>query len=126
MDSNNATVTIWQSGRLAPQHVTRRFAFDFEREQWLGAALLVLSAVVLALFVGVLEHAMGRAELAHEAQRSRAVAEAQCEAGQPAAARGSCIALFNGDVAAAEATGDAPGTDARVTAVSMNTLQAAR
>ena len=59
--------------------------------------------MVLAIFVGVLENDVGRGELEHAAQRSRAVAEAQCEADQPADQRGRCIALFNGDVVAAQA-----------------------
>jgi hypothetical protein len=101
MESNVQTVTIWQSGRLAPHLAPRRF--EFGREQWLGAALLVLSAIVLAMFVTVLERDVGRNEMQHMAQRSRAVAEAQCESDQPAELRGRCIALFNGDVVAAQA-----------------------
>jgi hypothetical protein len=104
MESNSHTVTIWQSGRLAPHLAPPRF--DFGREQWLGAALLGLSAIVLALFVMVLERDVDRSELQHLAQRSRAVAEAQCEADQPAQLRGRCIALFNGDVVAAQAAPD--------------------
>ena len=101
MDTNSGTVTVWQSGRLAPHLSARPFDFDFTREQWLVAALLALSSVVLAVFVGVLERDVGRGELQHATQRSRAVAEAQCEADQPAELRGRCIALFNGDVVAA-------------------------
>ena len=123
MNTNSGTVTIWQSGRLAPQLASRRFGFEFGREQWTMAALLVLSAVVLAIYVGVLRRDVVRNELAHAAQRSRAVAEAQCEAGQPAEQRGRCIALFNGDVAAAQATPDNALSEqenaARATTVSM-------
>jgi len=104
MESNSNTVTIWQSGRLAPHLAPRRF--EFSREQWLGAALLVLSAIVLTMFIAVLERDVGRSEMQHVAQRTRAVAEAQCESDQPAELRGRCIALFDGDVAAAQA---APG-----------------
>jgi hypothetical protein len=103
MDTNSGTVTVWQSGRLAPQLASRRFRVEFGREQWMMAALLTLSAVVLAIYVGVLQRDVGRNELAHAAQRSRAVAEARCEADQPADRRGRCIALFNGDVVAAQA-----------------------
>ena len=103
MNTHSGTVTVWQSGRLAPHIAARRFDFEFSREQWLGAALLTLSAVVLAIFVGVLEKDVGRGELQHATQRSRAVAEAQCEADRPADLRGRCIALFNGDVVAAQA-----------------------
>ena len=104
MNTNSGTVTLWQSGRLAPQAVSRRFQFQFGRDQWLGAALLTLSAGVLAVFVGVLEKDVERGELQHATQRSRAVAEAQCEADQRADQRGRCIALFNGDVVAAQAS----------------------
>ena len=99
------TVTIWQSGRLAPRVVERRF--EFTREQWTGAAVLAASAVVLALYVAVLERDVGRSEMQHMAQRSRAIAEAQCEADQPSDRRGRCIALFNGDVVAAQAPPEA-------------------
>ena len=124
MDSNPSTVTIWQSGRLAPQVAPRRAESGFERAQWLGAALLVMSAVVLALFVGVLERAVSRGEMTHQAQRSRAVAEAQCEAGQPAASRGACSALFDG--APAGRAGDDAAGSPRLAAVSMSTLEAAQ
>jgi hypothetical protein len=107
MNTNSGTVTVWQSGRLAPQLASRRFRFEFGREQLAMAALLVLSAVVLAIYVGVLRRDVDRNELAHAAQRSRAVAEAQCESDQPADQRGRCIALFNGDVVAAQAPAEA-------------------
>ena len=109
MDTTQGTVTVWQSGRLAPRGEERHF--EFTREQWIGAALLALSAFVLAMFVMVLEREMDRSELQHATQRSRAVAEAQCEAEQPADQRGRCIALFNGDEVAtqAPATAAAPG-----------------
>ncbi|MDP9125020.1 MAG: hypothetical protein M3N82_10555 [Pseudomonadota bacterium] len=103
MNTNSGTVTVWQSGRLAPRAASRRYDFEFRGEQWLGAALLTLSAVVLAIFVGVLEKEVDRGELQHATQRSRAVAEARCEADQRADQRGRCIALFNGDVVAARA-----------------------
>ena len=112
MNTNSGTVTVWQSGRLAPHVGARPFDFtQITREQWLAAALLTLSAVVLAIFVGVLEKDVGRGELEHAAQRSRAVAEAQCEADQPADQRGRCIALFNGDVVAAQAGATAAAPD---------------
>ena len=112
MNTNSGTVTVWQSGRLAPQAASRSFDLRFGREQWLMAALLVLSAVVLAVYIGVLEHDVDRGELQHAAQRSRAVAEAQCEADQPADQRGRCIALFNGDVVAIRAPAEAAPQDA--------------
>ena len=105
MDNTSGTVTLWQSGRLAPRLAARRF--DFTREHALGAALLVLSALVLAAFVAVLENDVGNGALAHQAQRSRAQAEAQCEADQPAQLRGRCIALLNGDAVALEAQPEA-------------------
>jgi uncharacterized membrane protein YcjF (UPF0283 family) len=128
MDSNPSTVTIWQSGRLVPQGASRRFEFAFDRAQWLGAALLVLSAVVLALFVAVLERDVHRGEMAHQAQRTRALAQAQCEGGDSVQSRGACTALLNGapaDVETADAaTGAVDDGGARPSAVSMNSLQA--
>jgi hypothetical protein len=100
MNTHPGTVTVWQSGRLAPHAMAR--GFEFGREHWLGAGLLALSAIVLAIFIGVLEKDVDRGELQHATQRSRAVAEAQCEADRPADQRGRCIALFNGDVVAAQ------------------------
>ena len=104
MSTHPGTVTVWQSGRLAPHAAARHF--EFTREQWLVAALLALSALVLVAFVSVLQRDVDRSELQHATQRSRAIAEAQCEAGQPADQRGRCIALFNGDLVAAQAPAD--------------------
>ena len=106
MNTNPGTVTLWQSGRLAPHAAVH--GFEFTREHGLGAGLLALSAVVLAIFVGVLEKDVDRGELQHAAQRSRAVAEARCESDQPADQRGRCIALFNGDVVALRAPAATP------------------
>lgn len=104
MENNLGTVTVWQSGRLAPHVMARRFDLSqLTREQWIGAALLFLSGVVMAMYVSVLQRDVSAAEMAHMAQRSRAVAQARCEADQPAERRGQCIALFNGDVVAADA-----------------------
>jgi hypothetical protein len=100
MDTTSGTVTIWQSGRLAPRAAARRL--EFNREQWLATVLLVLSALVLTAFVAVLEKDVDSGAMQHQAQRSRALAEAQCEADQPAELRGRCIAMLNGDVAALE------------------------
>ena len=100
MNTTSGTVTVWHSGRLAPHLASRSFHLRFGREEWLGAGLLMLSAVVLAVFIGVLERDVGRNELVHAAQRSRAVAEARCEDALPADQRGRCLALFNGDTTA--------------------------
>jgi hypothetical protein len=101
MDTHQDTLTIWQSGRLAPQARSR--SFEISRERWLEAGLLALSAVVMAVYVSVLQHDVDRNALQRAAERSRAVAEAQCESEQPADQRGRCIALFNGDEVAATA-----------------------
>ena len=110
MDTQQGTVTVWQSGRLAPRAAERHF--EFTREHWIGAGLLALSAFVLAMYVVVLQRDVDRSELQHATQRSRAVAEAQCEAGQSAGQRGRCIALFNGDEVAAQAPAEAAPVDA--------------
>ena len=71
MDTTSGTVTIWQSGRLAPRAATRRV--EFTREQWLAGALLVLSALVLTAFVAVLQNdvATGPLRAAQAAAPSR-------------------------------------------------------
>jgi hypothetical protein len=100
MDTHPGTVTVWQSGRLAPHVAAPRLDFaQVTREQWLCAALLLASGIVLAAYVGVLRRDVSSSEMEHMAQRSRAIAEAQCEVDRPAERRGECIALFNGDVA---------------------------
>ncbi len=73
MDTYPGSVTVWQSGRLSAHAAPRRTRLT--RAQWLGAALLVLAAVVLAFFVGVLRQAVDRGELAHAAQRSGGMAQ---------------------------------------------------
>jgi hypothetical protein len=104
MNSSPSTVTVWKAGKLALRPATP--PFEFSRERWIGAALLMLSAIVFSIFVAVLERDVDRGRLQHAEQRARAVAEAQCEAAQPAESRGTCIALFNGDVVAASAKAD--------------------
>ena len=108
MTTHEGTASVWQSGRLAPQAGARHI--EFTREQGVGAALLALSALVLAVYVTVLERDVDRNALQRAAERSRAVAEAQCESEQPADQRGRCIALLNGDQDAAKAPVEvAPG-----------------
>ena len=63
---------------------------------------------MLAVYVAVLKGEVDRSTLQHAMQRSRAVAEAQCEADQPADQRGRCIGLFNGDELASTAPAAAP------------------
>ena len=108
MTTHEGTATVWQSGRLAPQAAARHL--ELTPEQGLGAALLGLSALVLAVYVTVLERDVDRNALQRAAERSRAVAEAQCESEQPADQRGRCIALLNGDQVTAKApVAPAPG-----------------
>jgi hypothetical protein len=103
---DSGTVTVWQSGRLAPQAVSR--PVEFTRDHALFSALLLLSALVMALYVVVLQRDVDRGAIVRQEQRSRAVAEAQCEANRTAGQRGRCIALVNGDVAALDAPPAAP------------------
>jgi hypothetical protein len=143
MPTSPATVTVWESGRLKPQASSR--PVDFGRDAWIATASLTLSAIVLAVFVAVLERDVNRSEMAHGQQRARAVAEAQCEAAQPAESRGSCIALFNGDATATADAGwaaddastsgvqqapvnavHAQGTRGRLTTASMTSVAEAR
>ena len=101
MDTTSGTTTVWQSGRLASRPAPQPFEFGAER--WLATAMLVLSALVLAAYVVVLQRDVDGGAMQHQAERSRAVAEAQCEAGQPVELRGRCIAMLNGDVATLDA-----------------------
>jgi hypothetical protein len=73
MDTTSGTVTVWQSGRLARAQAARRF--EISREQWLGAALLLLSAIVLTMFVGVLRDDVAGGPSHHFAQRSPAATQ---------------------------------------------------
>ena len=99
MNTPSSTVTIWESGRLVAP-LARRGAFEFSHEHWIAAALLVLCALVMTLFVGVLEREVDRGEMQRAQRHSRAVAEAECEAAQAADSRSTCLAIFNGDVVA--------------------------
>lgn len=90
MNPNLSTESLWQSGRLVQSQPTRRFVFG--RSQWLGAVLLLLAAVVLALYVAVLERDVDRSALAHQAQREHAAVEAHCEDGSPGTPQGGCAA----------------------------------
>jgi len=101
MSMHPGTVTVWQSGRLAPRATARRF--EFTGEHWLIAGLALMSLVVMAIYVAVLEKDVDRTAMARLEQRSRAVAEARCESDRAADQRGRCIALFDGDAAAVEA-----------------------
>jgi hypothetical protein len=102
MDTDPGTLTVWQSGRLAPRLAARRFEFQWGRAQSLGAALLALSAVVLAAFVGVVQRDVERGELVHAAQRARSV-DAACAQDQPAEQGGRCPAPYEGDTPATAA-----------------------
>ena len=117
-DTNLGTLTVWQSGRLAPRASARRFEFAFTREQWIVAGLLLLSAIVLSVYVAVLERDVDHSEMAHLAQRARALAVAQCEAGQPAGQHARSSAATDDDVATASAR-PATATDPRAMTVSL-------
>ena len=111
MNTPSSTVTIWESGRLVAAPTAPRAEFAFTRERWIGAVLLVLCAVVMTVYVVVLERDVGRSELAQAGLRSRAVAEVACESSQPVAARGSCVAILNGRAVAITRDGE-PVADA--------------
>jgi hypothetical protein len=104
MDTTSGTVTVWKSGRLAPQGATQRFEFD--REHALICGLLALSTLVFAMFVVVLERDVDSGAMQH----ARAVAQAQCEAEQPARLRGRCIAMLSADGVVLQAPVAAPHT----------------
>jgi uncharacterized membrane protein YcjF (UPF0283 family) len=113
MNTPSSSVAIWESGRLAKRRPSR--PLDFNREQWIATALLVLAAIVFAAFVAVLEQDMRRSELQRSEQRARAIAEADCEASRPAESRGACLALFNGDAVAVAQDGAAKTAAVRPT-----------
>jgi hypothetical protein len=143
MNTSPSTVTVWESGRLKPQAPPRPIGFG--RDAWIAIALAILSAIVLAVFVAVLEQDVNRSRMAYGQQRARAVAEAQCEAAQPAESRGSCTALFYGDALASSNPGrtadgastsgaqqvpvnavSAQGAGERLTTASMTSIAEAR
>ncbi len=101
MNTPSSPVFLWESGRLAERPAPRALAFT--REQWIAATLLVLAAVVFAVFVAVVERAVQRSEIQHRSLRARAVAEAECEAAKPAESRGDCRSLFDGQAQAGAA-----------------------
>ena len=103
MSTPLSTVTIWESGRLVAVPPARPFMAGLRREHWIAAALLVLCGLVMTAYVCVLERVVARGELQHDELRARAVAEGQCEQSQLAAARGTCLAIFDGSDAAATA-----------------------
>ena len=90
MNPQPSTVTVWRSGKLAAAApaAPRRHGL----EQMVGAALLALSAVVLAIYVSVLQREVRRSELMHEAQRTGQVLPAPCESDPDALRRGECLA----------------------------------
>jgi len=74
MDNDDpGTVTIWQSGRLAPRVTARHL--EFTREHMIAAAMLVLSALVMTAYVAVLEKDVDRSVLARQAQRAQPPAQ---------------------------------------------------
>ncbi len=108
MTMTSHTVTVWESGRLvaappAPSQMPR-----FRREQWIGGALLVACALLMTLYVCVLERDVNRAALQRDEMRAREVAEGACESTRAADGRGACLAILRGDaVASARGTPDA-------------------
>ena len=87
------TVSIWQSGRLVP--VAPRARFEPRRAHWIGAGLLVLAAVEMALYVAVLERDLGHAAIARARAYEQAVAIGRCDV-KWGAARADCLAQASG------------------------------
>lgn len=97
MDTSPSTPTIWESGRLVARPSRPRVEFAFGRQRWIAAALLVMCAVVMTIYVAVLQREVARSAMQHDEQRARAVAEAGCEASRPAQDRGECLAILEGE-----------------------------
>ena len=102
MTTPSTDIAVWQSGRLGPRHGSR--SLHFGRSQWVGAGLLVASAVVFAAFVSVLESDVNRNEIAHAERHARAQAVAACQAEHPAGGGGSCLALYADGAVSAKPT----------------------
>jgi hypothetical protein len=102
MTTPSHDVAVWQSGRLAGRGGSR--SFHFGRTQWVGASLLVASAVVFAAFVSVLESDVQRNEIAHAEQHARAQAVVACQAAHPTGGGGSCLALLKDGAVSAQPT----------------------
>jgi hypothetical protein len=89
MTPQSSTVTIWRSGRLAvPARQPRR---RIDLEIMVGSALAVACAVVMALYVSVLQREVARSELLHEAQRTGHAVPVPCESDPDALRRGVCL-----------------------------------
>ena len=108
MSTSPSTVTIWESGRLVAAPPARPLMDGLRREHWIGAALLLACALVMAVYVSVLERVVNHSTMQHDAQLARAVAEGQCEQSHAADARGACLAIFDGtDAVTTASTTDA-------------------
>jgi hypothetical protein len=104
MNTPSSAIALWDNGRLVPPEPP----FQMDADQALEAALWVACAVVLAIFVAVLEHGVHRSELRQAEARARAIAEAECESSRPAETRAACLAVFDGGAPeAAVATAEA-------------------
>jgi hypothetical protein len=87
------TVSIWESGRLVP--IAPRARFELRRGHWIGAGLLLLAALEMALYVAVLERDVSRAEIAKARAYEQAVAMGRCDV-KWGAARTDCLAQASG------------------------------
>jgi len=131
MNNPSSTVTVWEGGRLALATPPQRL--EFGRDRWIAAALLLLSAIVLALFVAVLVQDVQRGALRHEERHTRALTAAQCESQATVDARDDCraqlagagAALASRDTAPADAVSAREGA-ARATTVSLSSPTAWR
>jgi hypothetical protein len=106
MNTPSSAIALWDNGRLVLRQPEP--PFEMSAGQALEAALWVACAVMLALFVAVLEHGVHRNEMRQAELRARAIAEAECESSRPAETRAACLAVFDGGSPdAAVATADA-------------------
>ncbi len=94
MPSKSSTVTVWRSGKLAAPAPAPRHQLGLE--VMVCAALLAMAAVVFAFYVAVLERAVTRGELAHQAQRLGRAAAVPCESDPDALRRGECLTNDDG------------------------------
>ncbi|MGN6528496.1 MAG: hypothetical protein ACTHL8_19065 [Burkholderiaceae bacterium] len=102
------TLSIWQSGRLVP--VAPRARFEPRRAHWIGAGLMVLAAVEMALYVAVLERDVSHAEIAKARAYEQAVAMGRCDV-KWGAARTDCMAQASGEPVLAAGDDTPPPND---------------
>ncbi|MET0382384.1 MAG: hypothetical protein ABW032_03075 [Burkholderiaceae bacterium] len=95
MNTPTGPLVVWQSGRLVSRAPAKRF--EFGRDQWIGAALLVACAIVFTLYVALLEQDLERGRLVRDVQQARALDDVRGAQSSAPAAAGPMVAGISED-----------------------------